>query len=58
MPEENRRNKKIPTAEQIQAWRDAIKPMHEAIIADYEKKGLPGRDIYDSVQNLVKKYSK
>lgn len=47
-----------PTAEQLKAWRDAIMPLHESLIADYEKKGLPGQELYDSIQKMIKEYGK
>jgi TRAP-type C4-dicarboxylate transport system substrate-binding protein len=46
------------TPEETEKWRVAVKPVHEKWIEDMEKKGLPGRKIYEEAKKLSKKYTK
>ena len=47
----------LPAAERA-VWMEKLKPVNEAWIADMEKKGLPGKKVYDEAVSLVQKYSK
>ncbi len=46
----------VPEAE-FQKWVQAASPLYESWIADIEKKGLPGRAIFEDLQRLAKKYN-
>jgi TRAP-type C4-dicarboxylate transport system substrate-binding protein len=39
-------------------WMEKVEPVNEAWIADVEKKGLPGRKIFQDAVSLLEKYSK
>ncbi|MBN1228108.1 MAG: TRAP transporter substrate-binding protein DctP [Deltaproteobacteria bacterium] len=45
------------TPEEISRWIEVDKSVAENLIADFEKKGLPGRDFYNDYIRLEKKYS-
>jgi TRAP-type transport system periplasmic protein len=47
----------LPTEERS-IWLEKARPINEAWIADMEKKGLPGRKVYDDTVALLAKYSK
>lgn len=46
------------TPQELQYWSDAAKPLYEKWIADKESKGLRGKEVYDTVKQLVQKYTK
>jgi TRAP-type C4-dicarboxylate transport system substrate-binding protein len=46
------------TEEETEKWRAAVKPVHEKWVEDMEKKGLPGRKVYEEAKRLSKKYMK
>jgi TRAP-type C4-dicarboxylate transport system substrate-binding protein len=46
------------TPDEIALWRQAAKGTHEEWISKNEAKGLPARQIYEEVQQLIKGYSK
>ena len=46
------------TPEEMQKWRDAVKPIHEAWIAKMEEKGLPGKKVFDKTIQLANEYTK
>jgi hypothetical protein len=45
-----------PTPEEMQLWRQAVKPVHQKWIADNEAKGLPAKAIYQEAKRLIKEY--
>jgi len=47
----------LPLAER-KAWMERAKPVIDTWIADMEKKGLPGRKVFQEAMSLVEKYSK
>ena len=47
----------LPPAER-KAWMEKAKPVSEAWVADMEKKGLPGKKVFEEAMSLVEKYSK
>lgn len=46
------------TQEETDKWRTAVKPVHEKWVEDMEKKGLPGRRVFEEAKKLSKKYTK
>jgi TRAP-type C4-dicarboxylate transport system substrate-binding protein len=46
------------TPEETEKWRAAFEPIHQAWIEKMEKKGLPGRKVYNEARRLVKEYMK
>lgn len=44
--------------EQVEKWKALVLPTHNEFIAELEKKGLPGKDLFDSYKALAKKYEK
>ena len=46
------------TPEETEKWRAAVKPVHEKWVEDMEKRGLPGRKVFEEAQKLSKKYMK
>ena len=44
--------------DQVEKWKALVLPTHDEFIADLEKKGLPGKDLFDSYKALAKKYEK
>ncbi|MGB9661514.1 MAG: TRAP transporter substrate-binding protein DctP [Moorellaceae bacterium] len=42
------------TPDEIAQWREAVKPVHEKWLKECEEKGLPGKEIYDTVLQLAK----
>jgi TRAP-type transport system periplasmic protein len=47
----------LPAAERA-IWMEKVKPVNDAWIADTEKKGLPGKKVFEEAVSLVQKYSK
>jgi TRAP-type C4-dicarboxylate transport system substrate-binding protein len=47
-----------PSPEEMQLWREAVRPVHEKWIADNEAKGLPAKAIYEETKRLIKEYTK
>ncbi|MGI9952861.1 TRAP transporter substrate-binding protein DctP [Moorellaceae bacterium AZ2] len=39
--------------DEIAAWREAVKPVHEKWIQECEQKGLPGKQVYDAVLQMA-----
>lgn len=46
------------TPEEVAAWQEIVKPLHEKWITGAEAKGLPARAVYDEVKRLIREYSK
>ena len=46
------------TKEETEKWRKAARPIHEEWIEKMEKKGLPGKKVYNEALRLSKKYMK
>lgn len=46
------------TVEETAKWREAIKPVHERWVEEMEKKGLPGKKVYEEAKRLVNIYTK
>ena len=44
------------TPDEIQQWKDAAIPTHQAWIKEMEAKGLPGQKVYDEAKRLIAKY--
>jgi TRAP-type C4-dicarboxylate transport system substrate-binding protein len=44
--------------EQVEKWKALVLPTHDEFVAELEKKGLPGKDLFDSYKALTKKYEK
>jgi hypothetical protein len=44
--------------EQVEKWKALVLPTYDELIADLEKKGLPGKEFFDSYKALAHKYSK
>ena len=42
--------------EEIDRWTELSKPVQEKMISKLESKGLPGRQFFDDVRDLVKAY--
>jgi TRAP-type C4-dicarboxylate transport system substrate-binding protein len=47
----------LPPAEK-KVWMEKAQPVNEAWIADMEKKGLPGKKVFQEAVSLLEKYSK
>ena len=47
-----------PTPEQMKEWHAVAKPTHEEWIEAAEKKGLPGRKVYDKLMEIIAEYNK
>jgi hypothetical protein len=45
------------TPEETALWREAVRPIHEKWIEETEKKGLPGRKVFEEARRLSKKYT-
>jgi len=68
MADENRDMEKMHTdwnanlyvlpPDQVEKWKARILPIHDEFIAELEKKGLPGKDFFDSYKALANKYEK
>ena len=48
---------KLPEAE-TQNWIKASQPLHEAWVADMDKRGLPGKQMLQDAKDLLKKYAR
>jgi TRAP-type C4-dicarboxylate transport system substrate-binding protein len=46
------------TPEEIKAWQDAAKPIHDKTISDMEARGLPARKAFETMKRLIKEYEK
>jgi TRAP-type transport system periplasmic protein len=46
----------VLSPEEVEKWKALVLPSHEEIIADMEKKGLPGKELFNSYKALAKKY--
>lgn len=44
--------------DQVEKWKSLVLPTHDEFVADLEKKGLPGKALFDSYKALTKKYEK
>jgi TRAP-type C4-dicarboxylate transport system substrate-binding protein len=44
--------------EQVEKWKALVLPTHDEFVAEVEKKGLPGKNLFDSYKALTKKYEK
>ena len=47
-----------PTAEEMKEWEASAKLTHEEWIKEVEKKGLPGREVYDRFMEIIAEYKK
>jgi TRAP-type transport system periplasmic protein len=47
----------LPAAER-KMWMDKAQPICDAWVAEMEKKGLPGKKVYQDAVSLIAKYSK
>jgi TRAP-type C4-dicarboxylate transport system substrate-binding protein len=47
-----------PTPDEMKAWYESAKPLHEAWIARYEKEGLPARKIYERLNQILSEQKK
>lgn len=48
----------VLSADQVEKWKALVLPTHDEFIAELEKKGLPGKALFDSYKALTKKYEK
>lgn len=44
--------------EQVEKWKALVLPIHDELVAELEKKDLPGKDLFDSYKALTNKYEK
>jgi hypothetical protein len=47
----------IPDSE-FQNWLTAVNPLYDKWIADVSAKGLPGKAVYETLRQIMSKYSK
>jgi len=46
----------VPSAEELQKFKDAVEPLIEKWLDDMEAKGIPGREVYEQLKTIAKKY--
>lgn len=47
----------IPPADELQRWKEALDPLVDSWIAEREKEGFPGQEMFDDLMNIVESYS-
>lgn len=48
----------VLSPDQVEKWKALVLPTHDEFVAELEKKGLPGKALFNSYKALTKKYEK